>query len=42
MEKVDNEHQSVQNHFTEAFIEKHGVNAETIPVLIKCSVKQTI
>ncbi|AGF57716.1 hypothetical protein B0P06_003979 [Clostridium saccharoperbutylacetonicum] len=36
MDKVDNEHQSVQSHFTEAFIEKHGVNAETIPVLIKC------
>ncbi|WP_160690392.1 DUF6138 family protein [Clostridium sp. C2-6-12] len=36
MDKVDNEHQSVQNHFAEAFIEKYGVNAETIPVLIKC------
>jgi hypothetical protein len=36
MDKVDGEHQSVQNHFTEAFIEKYGVNAETIPVLIKC------
>lgn len=36
MYKVDSEHQSVQNHFTEVFIEKYGINAETIPVLINC------
>lgn len=34
--KVDSEHQLVQNHFTEAFIEKYGVNVATIPVLINC------
>lgn len=36
MGKVDDEHQSVQNHFTVAFIERHGVHKETIPTLIKC------
>ncbi|WP_036672113.1 DUF6138 family protein, partial [Paenibacillus sp. HGF5] len=36
MGKVDDEHQSVQNHFTVAFKERHGVRTETIPTLIKC------
>lgn len=36
MGKVDDEHQSVQNHFTIAFTERHGVNTETIPTLVKC------
>lgn len=36
MGKVDDEHQSVQNHFTVAFKERHGVHTETIPTLIKC------
>ena len=36
MDKVDDEHQSVQNHFTVAFKERHGVHTETIPTLIKC------
>ncbi|MBU5346085.1 DUF6138 family protein [Paenibacillus lautus] len=36
MGKVDDEHQSVQNHFTLAFTERHGVSAETIPTLVKC------
>ncbi|MBY0164209.1 DUF6138 family protein [Paenibacillus lautus] len=36
MGKVDDEHQSVQNHFTVAFTERHGVHTETIPTLVKC------
>lgn len=36
MGKVDDEHQSVQNHFTLAFTERHGVRTETIPTLVKC------
>ncbi|HZG17039.1 MAG TPA: DUF6138 family protein [Candidatus Bathyarchaeia archaeon] len=36
MGKVDQEHQSVQNDFTVALAEQHGVNAETIPTLVKC------
>ncbi|WP_134686885.1 DUF6138 family protein [Brevibacillus migulae] len=41
MEKVDVEHQSVQNEFTAAFAERHGVNAETIPTLVKCMLHST-
>lgn len=36
MKQVDEEHQSVQNYFAEAFVEKHGVNARTIPTLTIC------
>ncbi|MEC0258890.1 DUF6138 family protein [Paenibacillus lautus] len=36
MGKVDDEHQSVQNHFTVSFIERHGVSVETVPTLVKC------
>ncbi|NDV96519.1 hypothetical protein D0T84_16585 [Dysgonomonas sp. 521] len=36
MEHVDDEHQSVQNQFTYAFIDKYGVDTTTIPVLTKC------
>ncbi len=36
MEKVDEEHQSVQNGFTVALAGRHGVNAETISTLVKC------
>lgn len=38
---VDDEHQSVQNHFTLAFTERHGVSAETIPTLVKCMLHST-
>ncbi|SEG71887.1 DUF6138 family protein [Paenibacillus sp. UNC499MF] len=41
MTKVDEEHQSVQNQFTIALVERHGVNAETIPVLVKCMLHST-
>ncbi|MDR6885213.1 DUF6138 family protein [Bacillus sp. 3255] len=41
MEKVDEEHQSVQNHFTVALAERHGVHAETIPTLVKCMLSST-
>lgn len=36
MEYTDEEHQSVQNQFTHAFIQKYGVNTNTIPVLTRC------
>lgn len=36
MKKVDEEHQSVQNHFTAAFIQQYGVNEETLPTLVQC------
>ncbi|MFS0838788.1 DUF6138 family protein [Paenibacillus sp. 1P03SA] len=36
MAKVDEEHQSVQNQFTAALVERHGVNTQTIPALVKC------
>ncbi|WP_332910031.1 DUF6138 family protein [Paenibacillus sonchi] len=36
MEQVDEEHQSVQNSFTAALAGRHGVNAETLPTLVKC------
>ncbi|WP_036739736.1 DUF6138 family protein [Paenibacillus sp. HGH0039] len=41
MGKIDAEHQSVQNHFTVALAERHGVNAETIPTLVKCMLHST-
>ncbi|WP_350224371.1 DUF6138 family protein [Lysinibacillus sp. fls2-241-R2A-57] len=41
MGKVDEEHQSVQNNFTVALVECHGVNAETIPTLVKCMLHST-
>ncbi|NIG54401.1 DUF6138 family protein [Chitinophaga sp. Cy-1792] len=36
MPLVDSEHQSVQNHFTIAFIEKHGTTPAIIPVITAC------
>nr|WP_233697405.1 DUF6138 family protein [Paenibacillus profundus] len=36
MAAVDEEHQSVQNFFTAAFVEQHGVNAETMSTLVAC------
>ena len=36
MENVDEEHQCVQDQFTAAFAEKHGVTTESIPVLAAC------
>ncbi|MFP4976726.1 DUF6138 family protein [Paenibacillus sp. CN-4] len=36
MKKVDEEHQSVQNQFTAAFIQHYGVNEETLPTLVQC------
>lgn len=34
LDKVDDEHQSVQNHFLIQFIQQHGVNAHTIPTIV--------
>nr|WP_295864842.1 DUF6138 family protein [uncultured Chitinophaga sp.] len=34
LDKVDDEHQSVQNHFLVQFIQQHGVNADTIPTIV--------
>ncbi|RAJ05441.1 hypothetical protein LX64_02599 [Chitinophaga skermanii] len=36
MEQVDEEHQSVQNHFTIAWAEQYGVTPTTIPTLVNC------
>ncbi|MCM2564665.1 DUF6138 family protein [Janthinobacterium kumbetense] len=36
MANVDEEHQSVQDQFTAAFAERHGVTTESIPVLAAC------
>ncbi|WP_219115754.1 DUF6138 family protein [Janthinobacterium sp. UMAB-56] len=36
MAQVDEEHQSVQDQFTAAFAEKHGVTQDTIPALVAC------
>ncbi|NLR77003.1 DUF6138 family protein [Chitinophaga eiseniae] len=36
MKQVDTEHQSVQNHFTQALISQYGVNADTIPTIFRC------
>ncbi|KEQ21597.1 DUF6138 family protein [Paenibacillus tyrfis] len=41
MKQVDDEHQSVQNDFTAAFVEQYGVNAETIPTLVTCLLHST-
>ncbi|GGF69533.1 hypothetical protein GCM10010912_13350 [Paenibacillus albidus] len=41
MGKVDEEHQSVQNNFTVALAERHGVSMETIPTLVKCMLHST-
>ncbi|PUA39014.1 hypothetical protein C8Z91_11095 [Paenibacillus elgii] len=41
MKQVDDEHQSVQNDFTTAFVERYGVNAETIPTLVTCLLHST-
>ena len=36
MAQVDEEHQSVQDQFTAAFVARHGVTLESIPVLVAC------
>jgi hypothetical protein len=36
MAQVDEEHQSVQDQFTTAFVATHGVTLDTIPVLAAC------
>ena len=36
MAQVDEEHQSVQDQFTAALAERHGVTADTLPVLLAC------
>jgi hypothetical protein len=36
MMQVDTEHQSIQNHFTTAFVARYGVTANTIPTLVAC------
>ncbi|MBE3024925.1 hypothetical protein GQ37_004880 [Janthinobacterium sp. BJB1] len=36
MASVDEEHQSVQDQFTAAFAEKHGVTRDSVPVLAAC------
>ncbi|PHV28705.1 hypothetical protein CSQ93_05905 [Janthinobacterium sp. BJB426] len=36
MTNVDEEHQSVQDQFTAAFAEKHGVTPDSVPVLAAC------
>lgn len=41
MKQVDDEHQSVQNDFTVAFVERYSVNAETIPTLVTCLLHST-
>ncbi|MBC9932108.1 DUF6138 family protein [Chitinophaga qingshengii] len=34
LDKIDDEHQSVQNHFLVQFVQQHGVNAGTIPLIV--------
>ncbi|SJZ62854.1 hypothetical protein SAMN04488128_101973 [Chitinophaga eiseniae] len=34
LDKVDDEHQSVQNNFLATFIQQHGINAGTIPIIV--------
>ncbi|MGN7821391.1 DUF6138 family protein [Chitinophaga sp. 22536] len=34
LDTVDDEHQSVQNHFLVQFIQQHGINAGTIPTIV--------
>ncbi|WP_405154016.1 DUF6138 family protein [Paenibacillus sp. FSL K6-0108] len=41
MGKVDDEHQSVQDKFTAALAEKHGVTSSSIPVLVACLRRST-
>ncbi|CAM4490856.1 DUF6138 family protein [Paenibacillus typhae] len=41
MEKVDVEHQSVQNGFTAALYGHYGINTETLPVLVTCMLYST-
>lgn len=36
MAQVDKEHQSVQDQFTAAFAERHGVTVDSMPVLLAC------
>ena len=36
MAQVDEEHQSVQDQFTAAFVARHGITMESIPVLAAC------
>ncbi|WP_150271277.1 DUF6138 family protein [Paenibacillus tepidiphilus] len=36
MEKVDAEHQLVQDRFTSAFAEHYGINEQTLPTLVTC------
>ncbi|APA68357.1 DUF6138 family protein [Janthinobacterium sp. 1_2014MBL_MicDiv] len=36
MAQVDDEHQSVQDQFTAAFVERYGVTTATIPTLVAC------
>ncbi|WP_342447454.1 DUF6138 family protein [Paenibacillus ihuae] len=41
MEKVDVEHQSVQDGFTAALSEHYGLNGETLPLLVTCMLYST-
>jgi len=36
MQTVDEEHQSIQEKFTPAFVEKSGINKQSFPVFISC------
>lgn len=36
MQNVDDEHQSIQERFTAAFVEKYGINEKTLPIFISC------
>lgn len=41
MGEVDDEHQLVQDKFTAAFAEKHGITASSAPVLVACLLRST-
>jgi hypothetical protein len=41
MGEVDDEHQLVQDKFTVAFVETHGVTASTVPALVACLRRST-
>ncbi|WP_370641074.1 DUF6138 family protein [Brevibacillus sp. HD3.3A] len=41
LDTIDLEHQSVQDYFTAAFVEKHGVHPESLPTLVACLVHGT-
>ncbi|MGF9700426.1 DUF6138 family protein [Paenibacillus sp. MABNR03] len=41
MGKVDDEHQLVQDKFTVAFAEKHGITASSVPALVACLRRST-